>query len=290
MTGGIQPNNMKAFIDALTALVASDRPGRAVSRLCEGRCWERALELLSVSSRVAVVTGFYVPAAGAAETDGPGGAAVLARALSRSGRECRLFTDSLCLSVVKAASEALSGVDVQAVGTGEEIMEWLPDLVVFLERLGRASDGHYYNMRGEDIGSFTRPLDDAAELAKGMGIPVLAIGDGGNEVGMGALADNLQALIPGFASCLCGVSADVVVPVDVSNWGGYALSALLSVREGLWLGHSAEEERRVLERIVQAGAVDGVTQKGAMSVDGFELGVQKTLVQEMFALFLSMLN
>lgn len=272
---------MKAFVDALTALVASDRPGRAVSRLCEGRCWERALELLSASSRVAVVTGFYVPAAGAAETDGPGGAAVLARALSRSGRECRLFTDSLCLSVVKAASEALNGVEVQAVGTGEEIMEWLPDLVVFLERLGRASDGHYYNMRGEDIGSFTRPLDDAADLAKGMGIPVLAIGDGGNETGMGALSERLRGLVPGFAGCLCDVSADVVLPVDVSNWGGYALSALLSVREGLWLGHSPEEERRVLERIVQAGAVDGVTLKETLSVDGFDLEGQQQVISRL---------
>ncbi len=273
---------MKDFLDALTALVASDRPGRAVSRLCEGRCWERALQLLSASSRVAVVTGFYVPAAGAAETDGPGGAAVLARAFSRSGRECRLFTDSLCLSVVKAASEALSGVEVQAVGTGEEIMEWLPDLVVFLERLGRASDGHYYNMRGEDIGSFTRPLDDAADLAKGMGIPVLAVGDGGNEVGMGALSERLRGLVPGFAGCLCDVSADVVLPVDVSNWGGYALAALLSSREGFWLGHSPEEERRVLERIVQAGAVDGVTLKGTLSVDGFDLEGQQQIVVQLY--------
>ncbi len=276
---------MKAFIDALTALVASDRPGRAVSRLCEARCWERALELLSGSSRVAVVTGFYVPGAGVAETDGPGGAAVLARALSRSGRESRLFTDFLCLSVVQAASQALDGAKVQAAENGQEILEWGPDLVVFLERLGRASDGCFYNMRGEDITSFTRPLDEAAFLAKTEGIPVLAIGDGGNEVGMGGLHESLQKLVPDFASCLCDVRADVVLPVDVSNWGGYGLAALLSFRDGIWLGHNPEEERLILESIQAAGAVDGVTLRGVQSVDGFALGVQQEIVTTLHQLW-----
>jgi hypothetical protein len=57
--------------------------------------------------------------------------------------------------------------------------------------------------------------------------------------------------------------------VDVSNWGCYALSALLSLSSGRWLGHSPEEESAMLESMAQAGAVDGATKKRERSVDGF---------------------
>lgn len=270
---------MDEFFDALTALVASDRPGRAVARLCCRSCWSDALEIMASSSRVAVITGFFVPAAGAAETDGPGGAAVLARAFSRSGRECGLFTDPLCLPVVHAASCAIGGVPVHAAQDGADIIAWGPDLVVFVERLGRAEDGCFYNMRGENISSCTEPLDLAAGLAKGKGIPVLAVGDGGNEVGMGSLRSELSTLLPEFVNCLCCLTADVLVPVDVSNWGAYGLAVLLSAGEGRWLGHAPYEEETMLQAVTRAGAVDGVTLRGECSVDGFPLEEQQKLVR-----------
>jgi hypothetical protein len=237
------------------------------------------MELLNSSARVAVVTGFFVPAADAAETDGPGGAAVVARAILRSGRECRLFTDPLCFSSVDAASEAIGGLPVQAVEIAGDILTWRPDLIVFVERLGRAADGCFYNMRGEDISASTCPLDLAASMAKEERIPVLAVGDGGNEVGMGRLGAELSVLVPGFGRCLCGLTADALVPVDVSNWGAYALAALLSACEGRWLGHSPAEEEAMLQALVLSGAVDGVTLRSECSVDGFEMEVQKEIVR-----------
>lgn len=269
---------MDAFFDVLTGLVASDRPGRAVSRLCGRACWSGALAMMNSSRRVAVVTGFFVPGAGAAETDGPGGAVVLGRALSRSGRECRVFTDPLCFPVVSAASKSIEGVPVQAAEGAGDILSWGPDLVIFVERLGRAADGCFYNMRGEDISSFTHPLDLVALRAKEAGIAVMAVGDGGNEVGMGTLKDELSVLLPGFERCLCDVAADVLIPVDVSNWGAYALAVLLSAGEGRWLGHTPGEESVLLQAVIRAGAVDGVTLRGECSVDGFSLEEQQRLV------------
>jgi hypothetical protein len=34
------------------------------------------------------------------------------------------------------------------------------NLLIFIERPGRASDGRYYNLRGTDIGDVVVPLDD----------------------------------------------------------------------------------------------------------------------------------
>jgi hypothetical protein len=96
---------------------------------------------------------------------------------------------------------------------------------------------------------------------------------------MGSLGESLKPLVPGFQSCLCSVEADICLPVDVSNWGCYALSALLSSLSGRWLGHSPEEERAMLECMARQGAVDGATRKRGMTVDGFSEQENTALVE-----------
>ncbi|HOC82416.1 MAG TPA: DUF4392 domain-containing protein, partial [Synergistales bacterium] len=82
-----------ALSEEILALVASDRCGRSLSMLCSPRIFEEALALLETSSRPVIVTGFFVPSSGAPETDGPPGAAVLARALRRMERDPVVVTD-----------------------------------------------------------------------------------------------------------------------------------------------------------------------------------------------------
>jgi len=226
-----------------------------------------------------IITGFLVPEAQKAETDGPPGSAVLGRALQRLGKECLIVTDEACLDVVRACSGALGGPGVIAVSGPEEALMTGPECLVYVERLGQAGDGCYYNMRGEDITSWTSPLDRAAAIARERGIGVIAVGDGGNEAGMGSLCESLKTLVPGFQSCLCSVEADICLPVDVSNWGCYALAALLSRLSGQWLGQSPEEERAMLESMAREGAVDGATRKRGMTVDGFSEEDDMSLVE-----------
>jgi hypothetical protein len=157
--------------------------------------------------------------------------------------------------------------------------------VIFVERLGRARDGRCYNMRGEDISYCTAPLDGAAQLALEKGIPVLAVGDGGNEAGMACLMPGMGDLLAGFGKCLSTVPSTVAVPVDVSNWGAYALACLLSCREGRWLGHTPEEEGAMLEAMVAAGAVDGVTGRNEVSVDGLGIEEHVAVVEELRKVF-----
>lgn len=271
--------------EALGGIVASDRGGRGVASLCDTSLWARALDLMRDKKRVGLISGFFVPGANAPETDGPPGTLVLARALFRVGVDVRIATDERNIGVMRAVATALGfpqeGLCVLA---GSGWSDFDPDLLIYLERLGRAEDSAYYNMRREDISAYTEPLDS---LSFALHAPVLAVGDGGNEVGMGNYLAELSAMLPDYAHCLCVVKADVCLPVDVSNWGGYALAALLSMSAGRWLGQSEEEEREMLQQMFDAGAVDGVTRRPSLSVDGFPLSVHVEVVRALRALFVS---
>lgn len=276
----------RAAAEEVIRLVASGRTGRGISGLGSATMWLSAVALLEDAERIAVVTGFFVPeesaesprgtsdftsVRGAAETDGPPGAVVLGRALARTGKSVYLVTDALCGEALKACSAALQGPPVRKAFSAADVLAEGPHALVFLERLGKAADGRYRNMRGEDISHLTPPLDDAVSLARRKGISVVAIGDGGNEAGMGALGEGLREAVPEFSAALSVVASDVALPVDVSNWGGYGLAALLSLRHGKRLGHLPGEEQAMLRALVAAGAVDGVTKRCELSVDGLPL-------------------
>jgi hypothetical protein len=232
--------------------------------------WRNALQLFLKASRILIVTGFYIKSAGAPETDGPPGAVVLGRALAKVGKDVVLLTDTRNYGALSACSRSLNGPAAACFDDPEKIHLDM-NLLVFIERPGRASDGHYYNMKGVDISDVVAPLDHIAEPAMRRGVPVLAVGDGGNEAGMGFFYDELTQLMPGYASCLSRVSATCCLPVDISNWGAYALAAALSVFYRRWVGLDAREEALMLEALAKAGAIDGIKGTTGMSVDGVSL-------------------
>ena len=256
----------------LTRIVASGITGRGPSVLCKDVFWEEAVRLIEKSARVAVVSGFYVPAVSAPETDGPTGALALARALAKMKKDVFVWTDALCLDCFKGCASVVDFPRTRVLdASSPDFACGRPDLLIYVERLGRAADGAFYNMRCEDITKWTPPLDAFALQGD---IPVVAIGDGGNEVGMGNFTHELAEINPTYADCLCVVGADVCIPVDVSNWGAYALVAALSASGDSWLGQSAEEERAMLETLCSCGVVDGVTKRCEPSVDGLGLDEQ----------------
>jgi hypothetical protein len=259
----------------LTETAAGGVSGRGVSSLCRDEIWNSALEIMVSARTAAVITGFFIPSADAPETDGPPGSAALARALELFGIKSELWTDFRCVGVVKACAEAI-GFPAARVRDASENMEGvlMPDLLVYVERLGRADDGAYYDMRGNDLSAFAAPLDEFALLGRSK---VIGVGDGGNETGMGSYKTALSGMMPGYARCLCSVAADAAIPADVSNWGAYALCAALSIEAGRWLGHSEDEESAMADSMIKAGAVDGITKTSAASVDGFDLARQQEI-------------
>jgi hypothetical protein len=263
----------------LTEISSGGVSGRGPSALCTDGLWAEALGVIGAARNIAVITGFFIASAGAPETDGPTGSVVLARALLRAGLGTEIWTDARCLGVLSACAGSVSfPADRVCCVSGSARTEEPPGLLIYIERLGRAADGAYYDMSGKDVSSVTAPLD---EYALGGEARVIGIGDGGNEVGMANFTAPLRAMMPDYARCLSSVGADVCIPADVSNWGAYALSAALSRDRGVWLGQTEAEETAMLAALVSAGAVDGTMKKISMSVDGFDISKQLEIVSSL---------
>ena len=234
-----------------------------------------AAELLQ-GERVVIVTGFCIRAALIGETDGPPGALAIADALRQLGKEVVLVTDAHSGGLLDAGA-ALYGapfrtvvLDVHQETADRQIDELLasfkPTQVVAIERPGSAVDGHRYSMRGEALDDLVPATDRL--LAPRPGCRSIAIGDGGNELGMGSLRESLKARIAHGDLIFCATPADCVIAAGISNWGAHALVAVLSLHNRRPLLRPPTHERRVLEALLAAGAVDGSTRKAELSVDG----------------------
>jgi hypothetical protein len=285
-------------IAAIEALVCRD-VGRKTQDLIAASAGGlgAAAESLAGAAAVGLITGFFVPRGDVAapETDGPVGAALLAAALAACGVPARIAVDTPCAGAVRAAVEAAGGgVAVDTVGVDDRAgivrlaEAWRGAAVthaVAIERCGRSGDGRPRNMRGVDVSRWTAPLDD---LFLGGPWTKLAVGDGGNEIGMGRLPAGLIArTVPNGAEIACITSCDHLVVAGVSNWGAYGLMAVLAVLRADWSGTiakflTAERDLAVTRAVVdRAGAVDGVTALSEATVDGFGPEVHGALIDEL---------
>jgi hypothetical protein len=156
--------------------------------------------------------------------------------------------------------------------------ELKPDLLFSTERVGRNDFGVYHSMRGIDYGMGRARVDFLFDLALERGIPVVAVGDGGNEIGMGKVADHVQAHVPYGDTCQCGcgggigavTSCDVLVTAACSNWGCTAIAAAMAARtKNAKLLHTPEREALLLDTMVNNGLINSTHGIVDDSVDGF---------------------
>lgn len=248
-----------------------------------------AAELLR-GQRVVIVTGFCIRAAMIGETDGPPGALAIADALRQLGKEVVLVTD-IHSSGLLAAGAALYGAPFTTMVLSlpqeqaerqidELIAGFRPTQVLAIERPGSAVDGHRYSMRGEILDDLVPAADRL--LAPRPSCATIAIGDGGNELGLGGLRESLKNRVAHGELIFCATAADYVIPVGISNWGAYALVAALSLLAGRLLLRAPEHEHAVLAALVASGAVDGCTRINGLSVDGLPWGDYAQTLAEIY--------
>lgn len=275
----------RAAVDRIEALIQQEvgRNIDGVFAATRGGLWEAASALASARRlSVGVMTGFYVPKGTppAAETDGPVGAALLAATFLRVGVPCRLVTDepcrAACAAALAGAGAAVTALDVVPLGgsVNDTVALWRQVGVTHalsIERCGRSADGAPRNMRGEDISAFTTLLDDLFVAGPWQRI---AIGDGGNEIGMGSVpAALIGAHVAHGESIACATPADHLIGAGVSNWGAYGLIGALAVLRSDWRDSlleclDADLDGAILRATVYEGpAVDGVTRVQGLTVD-----------------------
>jgi hypothetical protein len=246
-------------------LVARNHRGMADVReqLAPGYLLRAALRISASSGRVYILTGF--PVGDSFETDGPAGAMALYRLCQHLGSDPVILSDKQVVAALHEDFNCLllpdsQGDDARAAADALYRSQ-PPALLISIERPGSAADGRCYNMAGADI---TARCGGAEPYLVQANCPTIAIGDGGNELGMGNVLNSLSKLNiqPSVSTC------DELVVADVSNWAAYALCAVAR-----WLSdpeYSAEHRiREDLEYLVARGAVDGVTGEATPTEDSF---------------------
>ena len=244
----------------------------------EGELEEAAVSLLG-GETIFIVTGFVIRDTLAGETDGPLGAVSLAGALEHLGKEVVLITDEYSKSIMYSCWKVKElNCTIEIIPAGSEslfckrlLKKYKPTHVIAIERPGRGTDGCCYSMRGENLTDIVPNTDILFEEANNQGVITIAVGDGGNEVGMGKISPYIIDSLYNGRKIGAAVITNFLIIAGVSNWGGHALSAALSILTKTMLLHDANTEEKLLESIVEAGAVDGCTKERMMTVDGLSL-------------------
>ncbi len=270
--------NELALSRTIESLLVSRNPRQmqlASAALAPGYYLRAARHLLDNGERVLVGTGF--PVAGTFETDGPPGAIALYDALSALGGEPWLACGPPLYQalenhyrVLPLVANDLAEAEAEAAATLGKLR---PTAVVAIEHPGMHDDGHYYNMRGEDISDACAIFDPFLSMAD---CPTIAIGDGGNEIGMGRIAEVTRQLDIRGSRTGC----DELLVADVSNWGAYGLISLLGwlVKRDLLADVSPAS---LLAFLSARGSVDGVTRENTLTEDGLPLSECSGLIQEL---------
>lgn len=244
-------------------------------------CKEAAVAFNELKKGVVFIyTGFFVQNTG--ETDGPIGAYFLYKGLEKLGFEPIILTDifsrdfffdSRLICIKKGEDTRENFISL--------LNELKPVANFSIERLGRDKQGFYKNSKNEDISEFTPKLDLLYSLADTL---KLAIGDGGNEIGMGVFYDFLKQNV--YANP-CSIECDYPIIASVSNWGAYGFLAHLQFLTKVEILPSFSQINEFLEHILNKGAIDGLTKKAQMSVDSKSILVDKEILDKLNKLILN---
>ena len=203
-------------------------------------------------------------------------------ALPVSDRWCEAFFAGPALGTTHLIAIERPGPSHTLVSMVGQSRIGLPPAERFRDEVPADDFNRCHNMRGERIDSFVGKTEqlfawiDRHQTT----ITTIGIGDGGNELGMGAIA--WEVLVGALGSPQAGriasrVACDHLLLAGVSDWGAYALALATAVLQGAaaeaaaWDASSQGELIRTL--VSRAGGVDGVTGEPTATVDGLDLDV-----------------
>lgn len=239
------------------------------------------------------------------ETDGPLGGASVARAINVATGALPIFisSDGHAVSVIPAAKAIglqvlpaematlrpkWAAVDERYNETVDEdaralalIDTYDPCAMIALECLAPNKDGITCSSMGYPVTN-SPAYHNFFRLAARRGIATIGVGDGGNEIGCGRIYDSVRERLsgrPGGLEIAAVATADILIFSAVSNWGGYAIAAMLSfLAQKPNALHSPEQDRRMLDAISFAGAAEGAELSLNPEVDLIEGRVHADLV------------
>jgi hypothetical protein len=309
----------------LDHLISIDMRGDGLSRLLMAAAREtvgapltltaasRLRDTLRDRDRVLMLTGFIVPPWNVGETDGLTGTIVLARAL-----EVALDVQPVVVCEPEIFPPLEAGFRAAGMlvyysfedardlphsivllpfpkdeGAAKSEAARLADLIhpaacVAVERPGRNPKGQYHFAMGKNVTEWIAPTDFLYEEVMRRRVLTVAVGDFGNELGMGTIGETVRSETPAGADCgcpcgagtACMIGSDVPVACSVSDWGAYAIAAALSYLTGKPFAFpSGAFYKRILEATVVGGCIDGTSTYAIPDIDGTSEAYNVRLVE-----------
>ncbi|CAG0943887.1 hypothetical protein ANRL1_01513 [Anaerolineae bacterium] len=291
---------LDGLIDPLYRAARAQSPGPLA--------WEAGRHLREAAQSgkpIYIATGHVHPLAlPVGETDGPPGAAALARALVMSTRApvillcepvVRNTLVHTCIAAGLVVREDVSSlpmprsvavlpfpIDPDEARHVSKAMAKDAAAIVTIEKVGRATDGGYYTGLGTDVADHLSKIDLLVDAIREAGGLTIGIGDLGSEIGMGRIIDTVVNLIPRGPKIACTVVTDVLVVAGTSNWGAYGITAALAgLERNPALVPTGELERDMIVECCRAGGADSHSTGPTNEVDGASWQTHATFAQLM---------
>lgn len=269
------------------------------------------LKRIKKGGTVLIVTGFIIPPWFRAEHDGPAGAVTLARALNLGldATPVIVAEQAICGKIAglgqacgfevtdyeeahtwprRMAIETLPVDTTAAQQSAKTLLDKTnPAMIITIEKASPNEKGIYHTGVGYDVTEIEGKIQYLIAEAKSRDIFTLGIGDGGNEVGMGCIKETIKEILPTGANCGCpcdagthsDIATDLLLVAMVSNWGAYALEALLAIAKGKpEIMHDRVLEKRVFEASISAGFIDPAAGFAMDSGDAIDKNVHLAIV------------
>jgi hypothetical protein len=256
------------------------------------------LNKATLNSKVLITTGF--PIAKKSDTDGPLGAAVLAKELNKIGFKVVFLTEKLHAKIINNVCYSLGFKNFNLIITSNKnynsIVKSIIDgnfkIFIAIEKPSWNPMKVYHNMHGENISSLCAPIDIIFDLFYKSNALTIGIGDGGNEIGMGTIRKSVLRYVPHGKICMCECKSGIasITPTrnllvgGTSNWASYFLAALIAMLSGNIFDHNEKNEKLIFETAINSGAVDGFSGKAKKFVDGIPLKKDVEIVNKICSL------
>ena len=263
------------------------------------------LELTNIFShtnkKVLLATGFPIYRKLKPETDGPLGTMALAKVFDSLGYSIEIVTDRIympiiesLLSLLKLRVKMIHILPPKTNLTENKIYAMINpasfDIAIAIEAPAPNIVGIYHNMHGFNITPIAGDFGRLFELLNSSGVFTIGIGDGGNEIGMGKIRKILyeKDIVPFGRVCRCpckkgilsAIETDYLLSATTSNLGAYALSAILASKFNLEFFPTPDDEERMLRVAIESGAIDGITEKPELMVDGITCDTLKKVIRK----------
>jgi len=245
-----------------------------------------------------------------AESDGPAGAVVLGRALQKAANILPVYVieenlvnamaivaqaggfkvlspDEILLALAEGISLEPAALVLGFPSDPKEAENVAPNLfeqynpaaLISIEKGGYNQEGLILTSWANDSTRYMAKVDFLIQEVRQHGKLLIGIGDGGNEIGMSAIANGIRDFLRFGDRIVPICETDALVVASVSNWGAYGVAACLAfLKQDIGVFHDENLERRILHACVDAGLIDGLTSRVEEGTDGLEVDVHAAVV------------